>query len=121
MQKKRQGRILGRESAQRMALWRTLMSSLLIHGSIVTTEPKAKELRRLCEPLITKAKRGNDLATRRLLIAALGNKEAAARMLAVGKAAQSRPGGYVRLTRMPKLRGDASRMMKVDLVDGLGK
>lgn len=118
MQKKRQGRIVGREAAQRTALWRTLMSSLLIHGSIVTTEAKAKELRLVCEPLVTLAKRGNDLATRRLLIAALGNKEAAGRMLAAGKAAQKRPGGYLRLTRLPKLRGDASRMMKVDLVDG---
>lgn len=120
MKKKHKGRILGREAAPRAALMRGLMSALLTHGSIITTEAKAKHLRLVCEPLVTLAKRGADVATRRQLVAALGNKKDAANMLAAGKAAQSRRGGYLRLTRLPKLRGDASRMMRVDLVDGKG-
>lgn len=121
MQKKRRGRILGREAAPRAALFRGLISALLTHGSIVTTEAKAKELRLKCEPLITLAKRGGDLRTRRQLIAALGNKGTAAKMLAAGQAAQRRPGGYLRLTRLPQLRGGSGRMMRVDLVDGTGQ
>lgn len=117
MKKRHSKRILGRKIGPRKALFRGLVSALLEHGSIVTTETKAKEMRLYCEPLITKAKKGDGLANRRALISATGKKIDAERLLEIGKANAKRPGGYLRLTRLPVRRGDNSVMMRVDIID----
>lgn len=117
MKKRHKGRILGRKAASRRALFAGLMAALLKHGSIVTTEAKAKELRRYCEPLITKAKQGQSLHVRRQLLSRLSTKANVERMLAVGQASSKRPGGYLRLTRLPGYRQDNAVMMRVDIID----
>lgn len=118
MKKKHHNRTLGRTATGRKALFRNLIIALLERGSIVTTETKAKEFRLICEPLITKAKLGPTVVNRRYLLSALDNPAAVAQILKVGEGSKKRPGGYLRLTRMPKLRQDATRMMRIDFVDG---
>lgn len=110
-------RILGRVAADRRQLLANLSSSLLEHGSIVTSEAKAKELRKFIEPLITKAKQETGLHVRRQLLSQLPRKADAKRLLAVAKANEKRPGGYVRLTRLPLTGGDAAAKMRVDIID----
>ena|SRR3989338_9618851 len=117
MKKRHSKRILGRRKGPRKALFKSLISALLKEGTIVTTEAKAKEMRLYCEPLITKAKQGDALANRRALLSAMGHKIDVERMLAVGKSNAKRPGGYLRLTRLPGRRGDNSVMMRVDIID----
>ena len=85
---------------------------------IRTTLAKAKELRRVLEPLITKAKSANDVATRRYLIAKLGNKEAIEKLFNVyAPKYKSRPGGYLRILKCGNRVGDAAPMAYVQLVD----
>ncbi len=117
MKKRHSKRILGRKIGPRKALMKSLISALLLHGSIVTTEAKAKEIRVYCEPLITKAKKGEELANRRALLSATGKKADVERLFVVGKANSKRNGGYLRLTRLPHRRGDNSVMMRVDIID----
>src|SRR6185436_11644855 len=117
MKKKHAKRILGRKIGPRQALLRGLTSALLLHGSIVTTEAKAKELRLFCEPLITKAKAGDSLHIRRQLLSALGHKADVERILEVGKANAKRPGGYLRLTHLQPRYQDNAAQMRVDFVD----
>jgi large subunit ribosomal protein L17 len=118
MKKRHSKRILGRKIGPRKALMRSLIEALLTHGSIETTEAKAKEIRVYCEPLITKAKQGEALAVRRALLAATGGKKVSVqRLFELGKANSKRPGGYLRLTRLPVRRGDNSVMMRVDIID----
>jgi large subunit ribosomal protein L17 len=109
-------RILSRTSEDRKALLQNLTSSLLEHGAITTTEAKAKELRGFFEPLVTLAKRGETLHIRRQLLRVL-TKEDTKRIYAVAAAAKTRPGGYLRLTRLPITRGDAARMMHIEIID----
>ncbi len=116
MRKKKSNRILGRTSNQRLHLMRNLTSSLLEHGSIVTSEAKAKELRRHFEPLVTKAKSELTLANRRRLLSEVSGKEELVRLLDVAKSNQKRPGGYLRITKLPVDRTDAAKMARVDIV-----
>lgn len=114
------GRQLSRNAAQRKALMRSLTISLLSHELIKTTVPKAKELRRVAEPLITLAK-VDSVANRRMAFARLGNKEAVGKLFTtLGPRYQSRPGGYLRILKCGFRAGDAAPMAYVELVDRAG-
>ncbi len=117
MRHKKNNRILGRNAGQRLHLMQNLTSSLLEHGSIVTSEAKAKELRRHFEPLITKAREELTLARRRDLIASLMHKTELKSLVEVAKKQMKRPGGYLRITKLPITRTDAARMARVDIME----
>ena len=112
------GRKFGRETDQRSALLRGLMCSLIKHQTITTTLAKAKEIRRPTEKLITLAKRG-DLASRRLLIARLGDMEIAA--LLVDKIAPQikRDSGYLKIEHAGFRKGDHAEMGTISFVDDI--
>lgn len=114
-----QGRKLGRERDQRQALIRGLMINLIEHGKIETTLPKAKELRRHIEKLITKAKKG-DLANRRRVIAELDNREVAYKLVdEIAPQLKGRTSGHVRVERTRLRVGDGAQMATVEFVDEL--
>ncbi len=111
------GRHLGRTSAHRAALYRNLANALIEREIIKTTVPKAKELRRFVEPLITLAK-NDSVANRRLAFARLRNKEMVAKLFnSVSKAAAERPGGYTRILKCGFRQGDNAPMAYIMLVD----
>lgn len=116
MRKKVNNRILGRTADERLHLMRLLTSSLLEHGAITTTEAKAKELRRHFEPIVTRAKEELTLANRRLLISKLEHKVDLQRMLDVAKKNEKRPGGYLRITKLPVDRSDAAHMAHIEIL-----
>ena len=93
-----------------------MTSSLLTHGSIVTTEAKAKELRGFFEPLVTKAKKEITLARRRELLAELMHKTDLPALLEVAQRNATRPGGYLRLTKLPTKRMDDATMVRIDIL-----
>ena len=110
-------RKLNRTSAHRQAMLRNMMNSLLEHEAIKTTVPKAKELRRVVEPLITLAK-VDSVANRRLAFARLRDDASVAKLFTVlGPRYQSRPGGYTRILKMGFRVGDNAPMAFVELVD----
>jgi large subunit ribosomal protein L17 len=112
------GRQLSRNSAHRHALMRNMSVSLLRHETIRTTLPKAKELRRVVEPLITLAKT-DDGANRRLAFARLRDIEVVEKLFAdLGPRFKARPGGYTRILRMVARPGDSAPMALMQLVDG---
>ncbi|MAF80625.1 50S ribosomal protein L17 [bacterium] len=115
MKHKVQGRSLGRTANHRRALLRNLAHELLTHRSIVTTLPKAKELQRYVEPLITKAKGELTLATRRSLLRDLSGDDVT-ELVEVAGQNQDRPGGYTRLTKLPVTRHDNAREVRIDFV-----
>lgn len=111
------GRKLGRERDQRRALLRGLCKSLFEHGRIETTLPKAKELRRYAERLITRAKKG-DLASRRLVISRLGGDLFIANLLVDQIAPQiKRTSGFLRIERTGLREGDRAQMAVIEFVD----
>lgn len=110
------GRKFGRERDQRRALMRGLMISLIEHGTITTTLPKAKELRPQAEKLITVARQGS-LAGRRRLIAKL-NVDTANRLVDVIVPSLKRDSGYLRVTRLDQRRvGDNAELATIEFVD----
>ena len=112
------GRQLSRNSAHRHALLRNLSVSLLRHETIRTTLPKAKELRRVVEPLITLAKSDGE-ANRRLAFSRLRDAEVVEKLFAdLGPRFKARPGGYTRILRMMPRAGDSAPMALMQLVDG---
>ena len=112
------GRQLSRNSSHRHALMRNMSVSLLRHETIRTTLPKAKELRRVVEPLITLAKSDGD-ANRRLAFARLRDSEIVEKLFAdLGPRFKSRPGGYTRILRMLPRPGDSAPMALMQLVEG---
>lgn len=112
------GRQLSRVSSHRHALLRNLSVSLLRHETIRTTLPKAKELRRVVEPLITLAKADGD-ANRRIAFARLRDAEVVEKLFAdLGPRFKTRPGGYTRILRMLPRPGDAAPMALMQLVEG---
>jgi len=115
MKHKQSGRSLGREANHRRALMRGLSSSLLEHRSIVTTTAKAKELQRYIEPLITKAKAELTLPLRRRLLRDLAAADIT-RLLAVAQLHKNRPGGYTRVTALPRTRHDNAPTMRIDII-----
>jgi large subunit ribosomal protein L17 len=111
------GRKLGRDAAQRRALYSNLACALIEHGRIKTTEAKAKEVRPIVEEMITLGKRG-DIAAHRHAVAFLRSKEIAHTLFAdVAPRFAERPGGYTRILKIGPRQGDAARMVYLELVD----
>ena len=110
-------RKLNRTSAHRQAMLRNMMNSLIEHEAIKTTLPKAKELRRVIEPMITLAK-ADSVANRRLAFARLRDDASVAKLFAdLGPRFKARPGGYTRILKMGFRVGDNAPMAFVELVD----
>ena len=110
-------RKLNRTSAHRQAMLRNMMNSLIEHEAIKTTVPKAKELRRVVEPMITLAK-VDSVANRRLAFARLRDDASVAKLFTnLGPRYNSRPGGYTRILKMGFRVGDNAPMAFVELVD----
>ncbi len=111
------GRHLNRTSSHRKAMFKNMAASLFRHEMIKTTLPKAKELRRVAEPLITLAKK-DTVANRRLAFARLRDKEMVAKLFdELGARYANRPGGYLRILKCGFRAGDAAPMAIVELVD----
>ena len=117
MRHRQSGRKLNRNSSHRKAMFRNMAASLLDHELIKTTLPKAKELRRVAEPLITLAK--NDSASnRRLAFNRLRDRDVVTKLFnELGPRYQARPGGYLRILKCGFRRGDNAPMAIVELVD----
>lgn len=113
------GRKFGRERDQRRALIKGLATSLVLEEKIETTLPKAKELIRYVEKLITKAKKG-DLANRRAVIAGLNTQEAAFKLVdGIAPQLKGRTSGHLRIERTRIRVGDAAQMAEISFVDEL--
>lgn len=117
MRHKQSGRKLNRNSSHRKAMFRNMAVSLMQHEIIKTTVPKAKELRRVAEPLITMAK--NDSASRRqLAFSRLRDRAIVTKLFnELGPRYQQRPGGYLRILKCGNRAGDNAPMAIVELVD----
>lgn len=117
MRHRKAGRHLSRTSSHREAMFRNMASSLFRHELIKTTLPKAKELRRVAEPMITMAK-NDSVHTRRLAFSRLRDKEAVGKLFGeLGPRYRERPGGYLRILKCGFRSGDAAPMAYVELVD----
>ena len=117
MRHRKSGRKLNRNSSHRKAMFRNMAASLLRHEVITTTLPKAKELRRVAEPLITMAKT-DSVHKRRLAFARLRDREVVTKLFnELGPRYKDRPGGYLRILKMGFRAGDAAPMALVELVD----
>ncbi|MHC1480309.1 50S ribosomal protein L17 [Frateuria aurantia] len=117
MRHMKSGRKLNRTSSHREAMFRNMAASLFKHELIRTTLPKAKELRRVAEPLITLAK-NDGVANRRLAFSRLRDKEAVGKLFVeLGPRYRERPGGYLRLLKCGFRAGDNAPMAYVELVD----
>lgn len=117
MRHRKSGRQLNRDSAHRKAMFRNMACSLFEHEVIKTTVPKAKELRRVVEPLITLAK-DDSVANRRLAFSRTGSKKVVGKLFAdLGPRYAERPGGYTRILKCGYRAGDAAPMAFVELVD----
>jgi large subunit ribosomal protein L17 len=117
MRHKNSGRRLGRKSPHRRAMYRNLAASLLVHETVRTTLPKAKELRRVVEPLITLAKE-DGVSRRRLAFDRLRDDKAVGRLFTeLGPRFKSRPGGYLRILKTGFRAGDSAPMAIVQLLD----
>jgi large subunit ribosomal protein L17 len=117
MRHRKSGRHLNRTSSHRSAMFRNMAVSLIKHELIKTTVPKAKELRRVAEPLITLSK-SDSVAKRRLAFARLRDKAAVGKLFAeLGPRYQERPGGYLRILKCGYRAGDQAPMAYVELVD----
>ena len=117
MRHRKSGRKLGRNSSHRKAMFRNMAASLFRHETIQTTLPKAKELRRVAEPLITLAKR-DGASRRRLAFARLRDDAAVGKLFnELGPRFRDRPGGYLRILKIGCRAGDAAPMAVVQLLD----
>ena len=117
MRHRNSGRKLGKTASHRTAMFANMAAALIKHEQIKTTLPKAKELRRHAEPLITLAK-VDSVANRRLAFARLNSKEAVGKLFSnLGPRYNTRPGGYVRILKCGFRTGDKAPMAYVELVD----
>lgn len=117
MRHRKSGRQLNRNSSHRSAMFRNMAASLFQHEVIRTTLPKAKELRRMAEPLITRAKR-DSVANRRLAFSRLRDDAVVAKLFTeIGPRYAERPGGYIRILKTGPREGDNAPMALVELVD----
>ncbi len=117
MRHRKSGRKLGRNSSHRTAMYRNMAASLVQHETIRTTLPKAKELRRVIEPLITLAKQ-DGVARRRLAFSRLRDDAAVGKLFnELGPRFKDRPGGYLRILKVGYRAGDAAPMALVQLLD----
>jgi len=116
MRHRKSGRQLNRNSSHRQAMFRNMAVSLIEHEVIKTTLPKAKELRRVAEPLITLA-RQDTVANRRLAFSRTRSKEAVGKLFTeLGPRYEARPGGYTRILKCGYRAGDAAPMAYIELV-----
>jgi large subunit ribosomal protein L17 len=110
-------RKLNRTSSHRLAMLQNMMNSLIAHEAIKTTVPKAKELRRVIEPMITLAKKPT-VANKRLAFDRLRDRDSVVKLFnELGPRYQTRPGGYTRILKMGFRVGDNAPMALVELVD----
>ncbi len=117
MRHRKTGRRLGRTGSHRRSMYRNMASSLIEHESISTTLPKAKELRKTLEPLITLAKE-DGVSRRRRAFNLLRNKQAVGKLFnEIGPRLKDRPGGYLRILKKGLRSGDTAPMAIVQLVD----
>ena len=117
MRHRKAGRKLNRTSSHRKAMLSNMAASLFTHEVIRTTLPKAKELRRVAEPLITLSKR-DSVAHRRLAFARLGNREVVTKLFnELGPRFQTRPGGYLRILKCGFRVGDNAPLAYAELLD----
>lgn len=117
MRHRKAGRQLNRNSSHRKAMFRNMAASLIEHEVIKTTVPKAKELRRVAEPLITLAKE-DSVSKRRLAFARLRSDAAVGKLFSeLGPRYKARPGGYLRILKCGYRPGDKAPMAFVELVD----
>lgn len=117
MRHRKSGRHLNRTSSHRKAMFRNMVCSLVEHEMIRTTVPKAKELRRFAEPMITLGKT-DSVANRRLAFSRLRDKAVVGKLFSeIGPRYQDRPGGYLRIMKAGSRPGDAAPMAYVELVD----
>ncbi|MCU7809742.1 MAG: 50S ribosomal protein L17, partial [Candidatus Thiodiazotropha sp. (ex Notomyrtea botanica)] len=117
MRHRKSGRQLNRNSSHRSAMFKNMAVSLIKHELIKTTVPKAKELRRVAEPLITMSK-NDSVAKRRLAFSRLRDKAAVGKLFAeLGPRYKSRQGGYLRILKCGYRPGDQAPMAYVELVD----
>ena len=116
MRHRHSGRKLNRNSSHRRAMFRNMTASLVTHELIKTTLPKAKELRRVAEPLITLAKQ-DSVANRRLAFSRLRDKAVVGKLFTeLGPRYEARPGGYLRILKCGYRAGDKAPMAYVELV-----
>lgn len=116
MRHRKKGRQLGRQTKHRWALFRNLVTSLLDHERIETTEAKAKEVRGFTDRMITLGKEGT-LPARRRALAFLRSKEVVSKLFSdVAGRFQNRPGGYTRMVKTRRRIGDAAEMVAIELV-----
>lgn len=117
MRHRKAGKRLGRTTSHREAMLRNMVTSLLEHERIVTTTPKAKEVRRLADRMITLAKRG-DLHARRQAMAVIRSKNVVAKLFEnLKNDYQDRAGGYTRIIKTGNRVGDAASMAIIELVN----
>jgi len=117
MRHRKSGRQLNRNSSHRKAMFRNMTCSLLRHELIKTTLPKAKELRRVAEPIITLAK-NDSVAKRRQAFSRLRDSEMVGKLFSeIGPRFAERPGGYVRILKCGYREGDKAPMAYVELLD----
>ena len=117
MRHRQSGRKLNRNSSHRKAMFRNMTVSLMQHETIKTTLPKAKELRRVAEPLITMA-RNDSVAKRRLVYSRLRDRATVTKLFnEIGPRYKERPGGYLRILKCGFRTGDKAPMAIVELVD----
>ena len=117
MRHRKSGRQLNRNSSHRQAMFKNMAGSLVKHEVIKTTLPKAKELRRVIEPLITMAKE-DSVTNRPLAFARTGDKEVVGKLFnELGPRYEARPGGYTRILKCGFRAGDNAPMAYVELVD----
>ena len=117
MRHRKSGRQLNRNSSHRQAMFRNMAVSLIEHEVIRTTLPKAKELRRVAEPLITLAKT-DSVANRRLAFSRTRDKAVVGKLFTeIGPRYADRPGGYTRIMKCGYRPGDAAPMAYIELVD----
>ena len=117
MRHRKSGRRLGRDSAHRKALFRNMVTSLMQHERIQTTDAKAKELRGIADRMITLGKRG-DLHARRQAAAVLRDKSITSKVFGeLADRYRERPGGYTRIIKVGNRVGDAAPVSIVELVD----
>ena len=108
-------RKFGRETDQRNALLKSLARSLVLKGSIKTTEARAKEIRPLVEKLVTRGKSAT-IANRRMLISQLGDAATANKLIKTAEQYKERAGGYTRIVKMMPRKGDAAPMALIEFV-----
>ncbi|MBL4743152.1 MAG: 50S ribosomal protein L17 [Cycloclasticus sp.] len=117
MRHRKSGRQLNRNSSHRKAMFKNMANSLIDHEVIRTTLPKAKELRRFIEPLITASKE-DSVAKRRLVFARLRDRDSVTKLFNnLGPRFKERPGGYLRILKCGFRTGDAAPMAFVELLD----